>query len=323
MRPAVRLSIAVPIALAALVASPLPAVAAPEGAPVAASAGAASEAAVLGSIAGRVTRSRDGEPISGYVFVHDAEAEGGAEPLTWARIGDDGRYVVPGLAPGDYFAWVRTSIYVDEVYDDVPCPESCVPGAGTPISVPLAADASVDFVVDEKGLIAGRITAADSGEPLAARVSAQDRQGRVARWAETDPATGGFEIRGLVPGSYYVVAHATGSDDYESQLYDGFGCDPDCIRSVAEPIATALGSVIEGIDLALLRCSLRSHQDAGGAYSYDSVVEACRSIRSDATILWGATLTLRAGRSVVLEDGFTIEAGGRLQVVVDPSVGRE
>lgn len=316
----VRLSIAVPIALASLAVSPPAAVAAP-GAPVAATAGSAREAATTGSIAGRVTRSRDGEPISGYVFVHDAEGTG--EAVSWVRIGDDGRYVVPGLAPGEYFAFVRTSIYLDEVYDDVPCPESCAPGAGTPISVPLAADASVDFVVDEKGLIAGRITAADSGEPLSARVSAQDRQGRVARGAETDPATGGFEIRGLVPGSYYVVAHATGSDDFESQLYDGFGCDPDCIRSIAEPIETTLGSVIEGIDLELLRCSLRSHVDAGGGYYFDGVVEACRSIRSDATILGGATLTLRAGRSVALEDGFTIEAGGRLVVVVDPSVGRE
>jgi hypothetical protein len=57
---------------------------------------------------------------------------------------------------------------------------------------------------------------------------------------------------------------------------------------------------------------------SGGGIASPQTFEACHRITAgDVAVQHGGDLTLRAGRSVVLESGFAVESGGRLEVVID------
>ena len=63
-----------------------------------------------------------------------------------------------GLPAGDYYARTfNDSGFVDELYDDIPCPGGCTVTTGTPITVSSGATTSgVDFGLAQGGRSAAR-----------------------------------------------------------------------------------------------------------------------------------------------------------------------
>ena len=51
--------------------------------------------------------------------------------------------------------------------------------------------------------------------------------------------------------------------------------------------------------------------------------EACRTITAgpDVAVTFTVSLTLRTGESITLDNGFSVESGGRFTIEIDPFVG--
>ncbi len=117
-----------------------------------------------GTIAGSVAGAVAGEPIpAAWIMVYDAAGRLAGFDTTDVA----GRFEVSSLAAGSYFARVESSLYRDELYDDLPCPDwDCDSTAGTPIEVALGATTEVGFVLDRLGQMTGVVTDRTTGEPL-------------------------------------------------------------------------------------------------------------------------------------------------------------
>ncbi len=203
----------------------------------------------LGRIAGRVTDAATGDPIPS-VLVEALRGDGLSTGQ--AATDGDGRYRIPGLLPGTYFARTvfQFSPYLDELYDDVPCPQGlCDPATGTPIAVELGETApGVDFALDLGGSIRGVVTDETGSGLEFGFIDVYDAGGIFV----TDALTafdGSYEIIGLPAGNYFVLARATG---YALELYDDLPC-PDglCDPTSGTPVPVSLGAVTAGVDFVL------------------------------------------------------------------------
>jgi 5-hydroxyisourate hydrolase-like protein (transthyretin family) len=212
----------------------------------------------LGTIAGTVTDAGTGEPLAG---VRVAILSPGGYRVGYDYTGEDGTYLVGGLPPGTYLAVAESYSHEDELYDDVPCPGGlpygdCDPADGTPLTVELNTEISgIDFALDRLGSIAGTLTDAVTGEPIAGIwVEVHTVSGSWVGADATDDA-GHYLVGNLDPDDYLVAADPYGG--YLPELYDDvpcpdgifYGCDP----ADGTPVAVALDTTTGSIDFTLDR----------------------------------------------------------------------
>ncbi len=201
----------------------------------------------LGSISGSVTDATDGQPIS---FARIALYNESGEFVVSGDGDFDGSFTVEGAPVGNVFVTAWDFGYVREVYDDLPCGDSCDVTAGTPISVELGeAVTGIDFALDFPGSISGTVTNEATGRPVAGiEVEIWDRDGeRVGRF-DTDQ-TGAYLAEDLVPGSFFITARA---DPYFGELYPDLPCPYDsCDPTAGTPVAVSHGIETGGIDFVL------------------------------------------------------------------------
>jgi hypothetical protein len=171
---------------------------------------------------------------------------------------DQGHYLAGGLAPGTYYATTDSHGHLDELYDDLPCPDGgfygCTPTAGTPILVTANDETSgVDFTLARLGTIAGTVTEAGTGEAVPfGYVDVWDAAG-VFRGSGYIGSNGQYLTSGLVAGTYTAT---TATWDYLDELYDDlpcsggafYGCDP----TAGTPIAVTWSTTTASIDFALV-----------------------------------------------------------------------
>lgn len=147
----------------------------------------------LGRIAGAVTDTLTGDPVTdSHVEIFDAN--GSFVRSTGADF--DGSYLVQGISPGVHYAVVRSSTFVDEIYDEAPCTEtSCDPTAGTPITVELSSTAQgIDFALAPQ----------TSCAPSATRLClAEGRFSVEVSWEDFEGTTGQGFGQSLTGGSGY------------------------------------------------------------------------------------------------------------------------
>jgi hypothetical protein len=170
-----------------------------------------------------------------------------------------GIYVVEDLAAGSYFVTTENDEgYLDELYDDLPCPgwpqAGCDPTSGTPIDVVLEeVTPGIDFALTPGGAVAGALIDALTGDPIENRyVDLWNATGAFAGDAYTDSA-GGYYLDTLPGGTYFLSSQTFG--DYLDELYDDIPCPGGapggCNPTTGTPIVVAVGTATQGVDLSL------------------------------------------------------------------------
>lgn len=280
-----------------------------------------------GAIAGTVTSRTGGLPVTSVnLTVYDLDGY-------WASYVDlnaDGTYESQPLPSGEYYvqAISYSSPYVTQLYDGISCLQPCTVTTGTPVTVSLETTTSgVDFVLDRYGIIEGTLTAADTGNGLPAAVSVLDETGSTIRFSYVgySEVPSGFVIDRLPPGTYSVKAtldEYSGGDFYQDELYDDVPCEPMCDLREGTWFPVSLNDTILGVDIVLARCPWSSYQDVTSTlYLSTHTAEACERLTAGTgtTVASGADVTFKAGRRIVLTDGFSIESGARFRAVIEPA----
>jgi hypothetical protein len=200
-----------------------------------------------GWITGQVTAQATGGDLDATVTVY--RSDGTTAGYGWTA--GTGRYSVPGLVTGTYFARAEWYEFATELFDELPCGPGCDPTTGTGIAVTTSQGTSgVDFTLSRLGRISGRVVESGTGLPLQARVEASNAAGGAGGSAFTD-STGRYWLTGLQPGTYFIRTESSGN--VVDQLYQGKTCEPTCDVTSGTPVTAALDATTTAVDFVLRR----------------------------------------------------------------------
>lgn len=209
----------------------------------------------LGAVSGTVRNGGSGAPVTaGAVRLYD---ESGLVSGGVGYLDSDGGFRITGVEPGTWVALTVLNDYLNEMWDDIPCLQSCDLATGTPVTVePGTETEGIDFVVDRYGTIRGTVTHSLSGVPISyARVVAIDSSGVIQDTATTASSTGAYTLSRLPAGTYTVRAE---DDDYAVELYDDVPCHAGCTETDATYLTVSLNSTLDGVNFALDRLGVIS-----------------------------------------------------------------
>lgn len=215
-----------------------------------------SQAIAAGGISGMVknTSSVGIEGVKVYILRDDGFH------LAVATTDIAGLYTASELPPGDYVASTRNEQgYIDELFDDMPCPGGCNYFTGTRIPVfDGITTPDIDFVLDEGGRLTGTVTTVGAGAPLeGVDVKIYTAVDPVDPYVGGDyitsgpsDATGVYLSRsGLPTGSY--VAMTSNEDGYLEEMWDDHACDGACEPADGNAIEVTAGFTVDEIDFEL------------------------------------------------------------------------
>lgn len=242
----------------------------------------------LGVIEGRVVASAGGAPLAELqVTAYDA-ADG--DPVATVETDAAGYYRLTRLPPGSYKVAVGRSAYRAEVYDGIPCGETCDLSLGQNVTAGLNQVATgIDFALERLGSLSGIVRDQTTQLPLAG-IYVRLSGGGGQPTAQTG-ADGRFLFEGLIDGTYRAIAldFTFPQGEYFGELYDGFDCAdnvcPD--EETGTPIVVTLGSARTDIDFSLRRggrfvgtvraAATGLPVDGGSVTAFDAAGQAVRS----------------------------------------------
>jgi 5-hydroxyisourate hydrolase-like protein (transthyretin family) len=207
-----------------------------------------------GQISGRVTDATTGAPVATGIVILETNGNMIDNVFTNAS----GIYTTRALPPAEYFVLTyNASGYLDEMYDDVLCPncngQLCDTCAEQASRVAVSVDTTVngiDFALAPGGRISGRLTDGATGRPLGGRVRFYNSAGRfVSSTLVSSSSTGMYTSEeGLPAGTYFVLASATG---YVPLLYDNRPCAGlSCDVTQGTGVAVTLAHTTAAVDFA-------------------------------------------------------------------------
>src|SRR5262245_8081758 len=157
-------------------------------------------------ISGTVTNAGTAAAVGTTVDVFDAV--GSLVESTTSDAGTGAYATSIPLKTGTYHVYAfGTGGLVGEFYNNMPCmaPSLCNPTASTPISVTAGSVKSgINLGLNAGGRIAGTVTAASGGTPLAASVSFYNSASNLVGAVTTDGTGAYLSDNGLAGGVYYV-----------------------------------------------------------------------------------------------------------------------
>ena len=197
---------------------------------------------VLGaSISGRVTDAETGRPLANVEVRGENVLDGG--PGESDGTGDDGRYILLGLAPGSYRIKVETeeTAYVELYYNNrLGWDAAEVVTVGTAEVVE-----DINFVLEIGGTISGVVSDKITGLPLrGVRIKSRSVEYNTGSYANTD-VSGSYVLKGLAPGSHRIWTDETPTTYIRVFYQDTFQWDD------ADWITVNGNENIKGIDLSL------------------------------------------------------------------------
>ncbi len=182
-------------------------------------------------VSGQVTDSLTGSPLQG-ANISVLDVLGGFFTSTSTDFGGNYAVDVPAGFPQlsvSYGAYIPQSLYV--TVDATP--------------------QTLNFVLSMGGSIAGRITVASSGDPLAnVLVSVFDPQSESVVAAGSSTEDGSYLIPNIPPGQYAVCV-LTPNDEYADECYDGKPIPAADGTMDFTPVTVVNDQVVPGIDIAL------------------------------------------------------------------------
>ncbi|MCC7009391.1 MAG: carboxypeptidase regulatory-like domain-containing protein, partial [Acidobacteria bacterium] len=227
--------------------------------PIAVTAGAATTGVNFtltpgGSITGQVTDGVTHAPLANvFVGVYTTAGQSAGSATT----NSGGVFTVLGLASGSYVARTNVSAslnYIDEAYDGISCPshEVCDLSTFTPIPVTAGAVTSgIDFALSAGGTIAGTVTSANGGAPLAGVEMSVISASTQATYSAITNGAGSWSVIQLPVGTYFATASVPPGMNYIGELYDDKPCVP-CDPKTGTPIQIAgPGVTMSGVNFAL------------------------------------------------------------------------
>ncbi len=252
-----------------------------------------------GSISGTIIDASTGSGTEGArVEIWDAAGDFAGSATTDSL----GGYVVGGLAAGTYFAGTDTSQFLDELYDDLPCPGGtpggCDVTTGSPIEVVVnTVTPGIDFVLDRQGGISGVVTDAMTGDPVPSiEVNIYNASGSY-RGSDYTDAAGTYSVGGLDAGHYCAL---TGNyADYAAALYDDLACSAGCTVTTGTPIDVEINVTTSGIDFALDQLGKIS-----GTVTDSATGDPLASVLVE---IWNASGSYETGRSTDSSGNYAVE----------------
>lgn len=175
--------------------------------------------------------------------------KGMAAPARCVSTKASGKYVIAGLASGEYEIEFSSPAgskpdYVTQFYEEVSSRS-----AAKPVAVTAGAPAveGVNAVLEATGAITGTVSSATTSAPLAnVEVCAFSVPGRLETCTSTD-ANGAYTLPALTQGDYHVeFIPSEGSEGYESQWYKERSAEAE-----AEIVTVAAGATTGAIDARL------------------------------------------------------------------------
>jgi hypothetical protein len=205
--------------------------------------------AVGARISGRVVETGD-LPIE-QLPIEVVDANNAVVGVT-ATANGSGDYFVDGLAAGTYYVRTRApSQFIDEIWDDRPCPNAtCAPATGTPIVVtPGQQRGGIDFTLARGGGLSGRVTNELSAQGVAGvSISIHDATG--TRVATAISAPGGSWISPVLANGSYTVGYSAAG--FDAELYDNLPCPQSaCDPTTGTALQVAAPATVTGLDAVL------------------------------------------------------------------------
>ena len=204
-----------------------------------------------GTVSGRITSSLDGSPLA-YAEAHFSNEE----HFQIASTDENGFYSLT-LPAGVYSVAAFAGDYQSELYDDHPCSDVCSYPEGDPVEVPASGSVTgIDFTLESKGRVLGRVVAESSGIPLAeVVVEAWEPSGLFSVGSALTATDGTYEMGGLESGDYWIVASGA---EYQTEAYDDVPCGSilvgqGCPGGGVQVVSVDLNQNATGVDFALAR----------------------------------------------------------------------
>lgn len=194
-----------------------------------------------GAISGTVTGD-GGTPVANALVLLSTLY---GDQVKSTRTDAQGRYRAEGLADGAYLVEFEADDYLREYYDD-----ARDPARSAEVRVRDGQEtAGIDAALARGGRIAGKVTAADTGQPLFnASVRVVRDGGGYSETARTD-VTGVYTTSAELPaGDYRLRFEPASFDDYGYSYYGGSTAE-----AGAALVAVAEGATRSGVDIALAR----------------------------------------------------------------------
>lgn len=193
-----------------------------------------------GAIAGLVVSASEGSPIGGAQVL--AWSKTGAAPAR-GETGRDGKYRIGGLRAGEYLVYVEAKGFKPQFFEGADTRDKA-----TPVKVEASNETSgINFKLEKldvrRGAIAGIVVSEADGNPIGnALVLALPVQAGPPSLGFADNL-GSYEIKGLAPGKYVVLAAAP---HFIAEYFDNVRHWPEAAK-----VEVGAGRVTSGIDFKL------------------------------------------------------------------------
>ncbi len=212
----------------------------------------------LGKVSGSVHSSATGLPLEGsFVRLFDSTGQNIATGAADAS----GHYEIFRVWPGSaYIATDVPSTYINELFDNISCPQGipdgCDPLTGSPVIV--AANSTVqeiNFNLDTGGGISGQIFEDTYGRPLGGiPVELWDSDG-IHRKTDSSDSQGRYSFSGLESGTFFIATDQSSPFVPLNILYDAIPClygpPESCDPTKGTPIPVSIGTATRFIDIVL------------------------------------------------------------------------
>ena len=203
-----------------------------------------------GRVSGQVTDAATGTPLQGVTV---AVPDSSGRQVATATSDAGGNYITgAGVSAGTYYARTTNAIgFVDELYNDRPCPTGCPIVGGNTFGVAAGSTTpGIHFALVRGGRIAGVVTNESTGQPLGSvTVQIFDATAQLFTTAVTNAFGVYTSNAGLPSGTYY--ARTVNSLGYLNELFGGLPCAAGCLVTGGTPIVVASPDATTGRDFAL------------------------------------------------------------------------
>ena len=184
----------------------------------------------------------------------------------------NGEYSMVGLAPGTYY--VKTSVagaglfYLDELYNEIPCPLTCTLASGAAVVVSAGVtEGGKNFTLTPGGgAVSG--TVRDTAGSFLGAVSVQIHLADGTLVKLVSSGGNGVFSATLPAGTYYARTMVAGAGAYLDELHDELPCTPTCNVAAGAQIIVANGATQGGVDFTLAPNLVKNGRFEGGTTNW-------------------------------------------------------